>query len=143
MNRRSYNVLFVGGEEVYEHRLIAAAAIGRPLKDGEHIHHMDGNGKNNSPENLVICPSDAYHKLLHQRMTALAESGNADNMKCEFCGAWDKRTNLKILTYKEKKRRTGQYRTRIYHPKCNAEHAAAYYANKRALKALGYKKAYL
>lgn len=39
---------------VYEHRIVAEKMIGRKLKKGEVIHHKDGNGFNNKPENLQI-----------------------------------------------------------------------------------------
>ena len=143
MNRQSYRVLFVGGKEVYEHRVIAERVLGRHLKDEECIHHADENGHNNRHGNLVICPSNDYHKLLHYRIRALNESGNADYMKCEICGQWDDKKNVTTLHYKPSERTNRRYRTRSYHPRCNAEKASAQYAKKRALKALGYVKCVL
>jgi len=130
MNRLSYRVFSVGGEEVYEHRVIAERVLGRPLKSGECIHHANEDGRDNSNGNLVICPSDDYHKLLHYRTRALTESGNADYMKCECCGKWDDRKNVTTLNYKPSER-PRRYRIRSYHPACNAARAAAYYAQKR------------
>lgn len=46
------------------HRLVAEYKIGRPLEDGEVVHHKDHNKLNNSPENLEIL-SEKEHKALH------------------------------------------------------------------------------
>ena len=39
---------------VYEHMLVAEKKLGRPLKKGELIHHIDSNRQNNAPENIVV-----------------------------------------------------------------------------------------
>ena len=49
----------------HEHRQIVETLLGRPLKDGEVVHHMDGNKRNNDPENLVVLPSQSEHCKTH------------------------------------------------------------------------------
>jgi len=66
-----YVLISVHGKQYYEHILVAEKALGKPLPPGAEVHHLDENRRNNKPNNLVICPSRAYHKLLHMRMRQL------------------------------------------------------------------------
>jgi len=38
-----------------EHRIIMESMLGRPLHVKEHVHHIDQDRSNNTPENLAIC----------------------------------------------------------------------------------------
>ena len=49
----------------HEHRLVAEEKLGRPLRKGEVVHHIDGDYKNNDPNNLMILPSQREHAKLH------------------------------------------------------------------------------
>jgi len=49
----------------HEHRHLAEEKLGRPLKAGEVVHHLDGNKLNNDPANLVILPSQSEHCKAH------------------------------------------------------------------------------
>lgn len=70
---------------VLTHVLIAEKALGKSLPPGSEVHHADGNKKNNSPSNLVVCPDRAYHKLLHARLRAWKACGNPNWRKCRYC----------------------------------------------------------
>ena len=72
-----------------QHVLVAEAILGHALPQGAVVHHTDGNGRNNVPSNLVICPSEGYHQLLHLRQRAFEGSGNPAWRKCPFCKQWD------------------------------------------------------
>jgi hypothetical protein len=55
-----------------EHVLFAERALGRELPDGAVVHHVNGDpAANKTPWNLVLCPDQDYHLLLHRRAQAL------------------------------------------------------------------------
>lgn len=67
-----YRLLPVDGGRVYEHILVAEKALGRKLPYKAVVHHMNGKPADNfTPFNLVICPDQAYHMLLHRRAKEL------------------------------------------------------------------------
>ncbi|WP_295216362.1 HNH endonuclease [Ruminococcus sp.] len=48
-----------------EHRVVAEKIMGRKLEKGEVVHHVDGNKRNNSPENLMVFSSQREHAKWH------------------------------------------------------------------------------
>jgi len=46
-------------------RKIVLQVLGRRLKQGEVIHHIDGNPHNNQHNNLVICTQSYHMSVLH------------------------------------------------------------------------------
>lgn len=61
----------VDGKLVYEHRVLAEKALGKPLPKGAVVHHTKAPGDNHGPFKLVICPDQEYHLHLHARARAL------------------------------------------------------------------------
>lgn len=57
------------GHHRFLYQIAAEKALGRPLKKGEVVHHIDGNPRNNNNTNLLIC-TQSYHCLLHARQDA-------------------------------------------------------------------------
>ena len=45
----------------HEHRVVAEQKLGRPLRKGEIVHHIDGDYRNNDPDNLMVLPSQSEH----------------------------------------------------------------------------------
>lgn len=50
----------------YEHRVVAEEMIGRPLKKGEMVHHIDGDKANNTPSNIKVCETVLEHLSEHR-----------------------------------------------------------------------------
>lgn len=71
INKGGYVDVRREGRRIYEHIWIAEQALGRRLPRGARVHHVNQNRSDNRPENLVICPTEAYHQLLHRRMKQL------------------------------------------------------------------------
>ena len=46
------------------HRVVAEQKLGRPIARGEIVHHIDGNKRNNAPENLQVM-TQSEHARLH------------------------------------------------------------------------------
>ena len=49
----------------HTHRMVAERMLGRKLKPGEVVHHIDGNKRNNVPENLIVFSSQSEHAKWH------------------------------------------------------------------------------
>src|SRR6266436_2457748 len=71
------------------HVMIVEKILGKTLPDKSIVHHADGNRANNDPRNLVVCPDQAYHFLLHRRQRALEVCGHASWFKCYVCKVFD------------------------------------------------------
>ncbi len=76
------------GGMVYVHRWIAEKCLGRPLPEGALVHHVNYDKQDNRRCNLVVCPDDEYHQLLHRRTDVLNAGGNPNTDKiCCTCKA--------------------------------------------------------
>lgn len=106
---KGYRILVVNGRRIREHVMVAERALGRTLPAGAVIHHADENRQNNAPANLVICPDNSYHKLLHVRMRARDACGNPNWRLCTFCGKHDDPANMR-----------GEKSGRFVHSACSA-----------------------
>ena len=49
----------------HQHRVVMERIIGRKLKKGEVVHHIDGNKKNNDSSNLQLFKSQSEHVSHH------------------------------------------------------------------------------
>lgn len=76
-------------DKKFLHVIIAEKVLGRPLPRKAVIHHVDKNPQNNAHDNLVICPNQSYHFLLHARMRAVESGYPPHFMKCAYCKSYD------------------------------------------------------
>lgn len=91
-----FGILGEKGKRVPEHRLIAATILGRPLEEGEMVHHLDLDRSNNSPDNLVVVSSTEHgkfhrdgnitHRQQPKRQIKFDGKTAYVKMKCPWCG---------------------------------------------------------
>ena len=112
------------GRNVAGHIAVAEKALGKPLPIGSVVHHVDENPQNNEPTNLVVCPSEAYHKLLHRRARAYDACGNANWQLCQYCGKWDDPKNMQSASKSDRPSIT------YYHGTCRSSYRQAFKAEK-------------
>jgi hypothetical protein len=92
---RGYVLIRVGADHpladvrgyAYEHRIVAEQTSGRPLREGEEVHHDDELKGNNNPDNLIVASSSAEHRVFHRRAGSGLRLPGEDNpaVSC-FCG---------------------------------------------------------
>ena len=117
-----YIMIGADGERIYEHIRIAENALGHPLPFGAQIHHFNENPADNRPPNLVVCPTDAYHKLLHRRQKARNACGHPDWRSCCYCQQYDNPAEMAF-------RRNG---STAFHRICERIYNRLRYQNNRA-----------
>lgn len=52
------------------HRYVASKKIGRPIRSYEVVHHIDGNKRNNNPQNLLVCTQDEHDRIHRRNLSA-------------------------------------------------------------------------
>lgn len=61
-----YVYITINKRQIGEHILVAEKKIGRRLRPGEVVHHINGDRTDNRPENLVVM-TNADHVSLHRK----------------------------------------------------------------------------
>lgn len=69
------------GDWQLEHRVVAEREIGRPIRDDENVHHLNGDRADNRPENLVV-----VDEVEHQHMHEWHLRSNRVLKTCDRCG---------------------------------------------------------
>jgi predicted nucleic acid-binding Zn ribbon protein len=82
---------------VYEHVKVAYQFLGRPLREEEIVHHLDGDRGNNSPKNLLVIER-SQHVKLHEWIDAGAPFGEIQLENRVNCGKpkWSKHSNCPV-----------------------------------------------
>ena len=75
-----YKAVKINGKKHDEHRLITEKKIGRKLRPDEVVHHIDGNGKNNNPDNLQVI-TDRSHRSFHGKKIMTSREARRRVMK--------------------------------------------------------------
>jgi hypothetical protein len=99
--------------KVYLHRHVASLKLGRWLKKGEVVHHIDHNKENNRPSNLEVLTNSTHGKrhrpLLKKRRCrnckkTFKPSGHKQrycSMSCWYKTTWDiSKKELSLLVWK-------------------------------------------
>lgn len=54
---------YVDGKYQYEHRLVMEKKLGRKLRKGEQVHHLNENPADNRPSNLEVVTMAEHNKV--------------------------------------------------------------------------------
>lgn len=63
--RKPRNEYIYVGKKKKLHQAVAEKMLGRSLRKGEVVHHVNGNSLDNRPENLMVFPNTAAHSKWH------------------------------------------------------------------------------
>mgnify|MGYP000915328673 FL=1 len=134
-NSLGYHVSMDKGRQRLTHILIAERVLGKPLPAGAVVHHANCDPSDNRNENLVICPDQRYHLLIHRRTRAFEATGDANKHKCCHCGEYDDAANMHEHNGYDK---DGECPITIFwHKTCRNAYNRAYYEKRKARLSCG------
>lgn len=68
LNYNGYISIFIDGRWIYEHKYIVEQFIGRELKKGEVVHHINGIKTDNRISNLMLFKNQKEHQKFHLKI---------------------------------------------------------------------------
>ncbi|QOJ37088.1 MAG: HNH endonuclease [Nitrospira sp.] len=74
---RGLGLSYIKQDGKHQHRLVAQRTIGRPLRSGEIVHHLNGDKRDNRPENLEVLSSQSQHARLHNLARFASKGGGS------------------------------------------------------------------
>ena len=82
---------------IYEHRYVVERIRGKALPKRAQVHHVNGDPTDNRPSNLVVCPDNKYHGLLHARQRVRDLGGDPRRQKfCFMCRKLVDKSNFHV-----------------------------------------------
>ena len=72
LQKNGYMTLMVGNKKYYVHRMVMEEHLGRPLRDDEEVHHINGDRTDNRIENLELI-NKREHRRLHATKRGLGK----------------------------------------------------------------------
>lgn len=124
-----------------DYRKIAEKKIGRKLKEGEIVHHLDGNSSNNDPSNLFVCENQSEHMLLQNKIKInwnFKSQELLDEVMGEITFKASKQFTDALREFFTDRQLELIYRKVLYTPKCFSKTESEYYSRviKKKLKAI-------
>ena len=124
-----------------DYREIAEGKIGRKLKEGEIVHHEDGDSTNDDPENLHVCKDQSEHMFLHAQLKinwSLRLQGLIDEVMGEEIFKASEQFSNALKEFFTDKQILLIYRKVLYTRKCFSKTDNEYYSRtiKKKLKAI-------
>lgn len=81
-----YPMVRVDGVLKFEHRVVMERHIGRPLRKGEHVHHIDEDKTNNDISNLQIVSPEEHGRIHRTKERACLRCGRSFETGEYRCG---------------------------------------------------------
>ena len=133
LRRHSAGYLLIpdGKRGIYEHRQVMETVLGRKLLSSEHVHHKDGNKRNNHPFNLRVVSVQEHRKLHRQTRCKAGHALKGSNVyvrpdnghrQCVVCKkAIFKRFRVKNPGYLQQWRESSPHRIAKYNVRRNEQ----------------------
>lgn len=87
---------------IYLHRMVMMEKLGRDLNSNEVVHHIDGNKKNNSIENLELTTASEHARIHRKEMEHI-------ECTCPECGSEFKAIAYKVRDNQGKRKKAGPF----------------------------------